>query len=121
MIKTAGANVSADEVERAIAGVTGMAAYVIGIPDAERGQLVAAVIVTPEASSLDAAVLRERLKTELSSYKIPKRFVALPRTDVPLLASGKVDTQQLRKLFDAVRRSTNWCGLAPRSTAPSRW
>ena len=100
MIKTAGANVSADEVERAIAGVTGMAAYVIGIPDPERGQLVAAVIVTPDASSFDAAVLRERLKTELSSYKIPKRFVALPRIDVPLLASGKVDKQQLRKLFD---------------------
>jgi non-ribosomal peptide synthetase component E (peptide arylation enzyme) len=38
---------------------------------------------------------------ELSSYKIPKRFLALPSADVPLLSSGKVDTQQLKKLFDA--------------------
>ena len=43
MIKTAGANVSPAEVEKAIAKVTGGAvAHVVGIPDAERGQLVAA-------------------------------------------------------------------------------
>jgi acyl-CoA synthetase (AMP-forming)/AMP-acid ligase II len=101
MIKTAGANVSAAEVERAIARV-GMVAYVVGIPDAERGQLVAAVIVQPDDSDpLDEAALRELLKEDLSAYKIPKRFVALPRAEVPLLSSGKVDVQQLRKLFDA--------------------
>ena len=77
MIKTAGANVSAAEVEKAIAKVTGGApAYVVGIPDAERGQLVAAVVVRPDgAAAFDEAALRERLKTELSAYKIPKRFV----------------------------------------------
>jgi acyl-CoA synthetase (AMP-forming)/AMP-acid ligase II len=99
MIKTAGANVSAAEVEKAIARVTGTAAYVVGIPDAQRGQLVAAVVVTDDAA-LDEAALRERLRPELSSYKIPKRFAALPRTDVPLLSSGKVDTRQLKRLFD---------------------
>jgi acyl-CoA synthetase (AMP-forming)/AMP-acid ligase II len=98
MIKTAGANVSAAEVEKAIAKVTGAEAHVVGIPDAERGKLVAAVIVQ---SGLDEAALRERLKDELSSYKIPKRFLALPRAEVPLLSSGKVDTQRLKKLFDA--------------------
>ena len=46
------------------------------------------------------AALRERLKTELSAYKIPKRFVALAPAEVPLLSSGKVDMQRLRKLFD---------------------
>jgi acyl-CoA synthetase (AMP-forming)/AMP-acid ligase II len=98
MIKTAGANVSATEVETAIAKVTGAEAHVVGIPDAERGQLVAAVVVQP---GLDEGALRERLKAELSAYKIPKRFVALRRAEIPLLSSGKVDTQQLRKLFDA--------------------
>jgi acyl-CoA synthetase (AMP-forming)/AMP-acid ligase II len=103
MIKTAGANVSAAEVEKAIAKVTGgMEAHVVGIPDAERGELVAAVVVGP---GFDEASLRERLtadlKTELSAYKIPKRFLTLPRAELPLLSSGKVDTQQLKKLFDA--------------------
>jgi acyl-CoA synthetase (AMP-forming)/AMP-acid ligase II len=98
MIKTAGANVSAAEVEKAIAKVSGAEAYVVGIPDAERGELVAAVIVSPE---VDETALRQRLKDELSSYKIPKRFRNLSHTQVPLLSSGKVDTRQLKKLFDA--------------------
>jgi acyl-CoA synthetase (AMP-forming)/AMP-acid ligase II len=101
MIKTAGTNVSAAEVEKAIARL-GMPAYVVAIPDAERGQLVAAVIVQPDhCDSFDEAALRERLKVELSAYKIPRRFLALPRTEIPLLSSGKVDLQLLRKLFDA--------------------
>jgi acyl-CoA synthetase (AMP-forming)/AMP-acid ligase II len=98
MIKTAGANVSAAEVEKTIAKLTGMDAHVVGIPDAMRGELVAAVVV---GSGVDEAALRERLRDELSAYKIPKRFLALPRTELPMLSSGKVDTKQLKKLFDA--------------------
>jgi acyl-CoA synthetase (AMP-forming)/AMP-acid ligase II len=102
MIKTAGANVSAAEVEMAIAEITGAPAYVVGIPDARRGQLVAAVVVRPDGvAALDTGGLGERLKGELSAYKIPKRFVTLARADVPLLSSGKVDLRGLRKLFDA--------------------
>nr|WP_245604747.1 class I adenylate-forming enzyme family protein [Mycobacterium genavense] len=103
MIKTAGANVSAAEVEKAITKVTGGApAYVIALPDDRRGQLVAAVVVRPDgAADLDDATLTERLRSELSAYKIPKRLVTLVRADVPLLSSGKVDMRQLRKFFDA--------------------
>jgi acyl-CoA synthetase (AMP-forming)/AMP-acid ligase II len=102
MIKTAGANVSAAEVEKAISRVTdGAPAYVIGIPDARRGQLVAAVVVQADgAAPFDEAALVALLKTELSAYKIPKRFVALGSAEVPLLPSGKVDTRRLRGLFD---------------------
>lgn len=97
MIKTAGANVSAAEVEKAIARITGAEAHVVGVPDAGRGEVVAAVVVQP---GFDEVALRERLKAELSSYKIPKRFIGLSRTEIPLLSSGKVDLRQLRKLFD---------------------
>ena len=34
-------------------------------------------------------------------YKIPKRFLAMPSAEIPLLSSGKVDSRQLKKLFDA--------------------
>ncbi|OBF50396.1 AMP-binding protein [Mycobacterium sp. 852002-53434_SCH5985345] len=102
MIKTAGANVSADEVERAIAKVTGgLTAHVVGVPDAQRGQLVAAVVVVPEGAAFDEAALRDGLKAELSAYKIPRRFLTLSRDQLPLLSSGKVDTRGLRELFDA--------------------
>ncbi|WP_030519367.1 class I adenylate-forming enzyme family protein [Nocardia rhamnosiphila] len=100
MIKTAGANVSPAEVEKAIAKVTGTPAYVLGLPDPDRGQIVAAVLVTPDAA-VDATALRESLRRELSAYKIPRRFAALPPGEVPLLPGGKVDIQRLGKIFDA--------------------
>jgi acyl-CoA synthetase (AMP-forming)/AMP-acid ligase II len=101
VIKTAGANVSPAEVELAIAKVTGGAqAYVVGLPDPERGQIVAAAVAVENDAQFDEAAVRDRLKTELSAYKIPRRFAALPVTDIPLLSSGKVDLQQLKTLFD---------------------
>lgn len=101
LIKTAGANVSAAEVEQAIAKF-GLVAHVVGIPDSQRGEVVAAVVVLPDAAdTFDEAALHAQLKTELSAYKIPRRYLGLPRTQLPLLSSGKVDTRQLKKLFDA--------------------
>ena len=102
MIKTAGANVSPAEVEQAIAKVTGGAvAHVLGIPDAERGEIVAAVVALDHGAHFDETTLRRQLAAELSAYKIPKRFAAIPAAEVPLLASGKVDIRQLKRLFDA--------------------
>jgi len=99
MIKTAGANVSPAEVGQAIAKVTGGVAHVFGIPDPDRGQVVAAVVIL-DNTAFDEAGLRRRLAAELSAYKIPRRFAAIPAADVPLLASGKADVQQLKRLFD---------------------
>jgi acyl-CoA synthetase (AMP-forming)/AMP-acid ligase II len=102
MIKTAGANVAPAEVERAIAKVTGgTVAYVLGLSDAERGQLVAAVVALEDNAAFDETALREQLKAELSAYKIPKRFAAVPRSEIPVLSSGKVDLAALQKVFDA--------------------
>jgi acyl-CoA synthetase (AMP-forming)/AMP-acid ligase II len=102
MIKTAGANVAPAEVERAIAKVTGgTVAHVVGLPDPERGQVVAAVIALEDDGEFDEAAVRDRLRAELSAYKIPKRFVAVPRSTIPVLSSGKVDLAALQKMFDA--------------------
>jgi acyl-CoA synthetase (AMP-forming)/AMP-acid ligase II len=105
MIKTAGANVAPAEVERAIARVTGgLVAHVLALPDPQRGQLVAAVVAVEagleKGTEFDEAAVRERLKAELSSYKIPKRFAAVPRSAIPMLSSGKVDLAALQKVFD---------------------
>ncbi|MGX9790544.1 class I adenylate-forming enzyme family protein [Mycobacterium sp. MMS18-G62] len=101
MIKTAGANVTPAEVERAIAKVTdGAVAHVLGLPDPERGQLVAAVVALEDGAAFDEAAVREHLAAELSSYKIPKRFAAVPRSEIPVLSSGKVDLAALQTMFD---------------------
>jgi acyl-CoA synthetase (AMP-forming)/AMP-acid ligase II len=102
MIKTAGANVSPGEVAQAIAKVTGGAmAHVFGVPDPDRGQVVAAVVALDNSADFDETTLRRKLAAELSVYKIPKRFAAITTTEIPLLASGKVDVQRLKALFDA--------------------
>jgi len=100
MIKTAGANVSPVEVENAIGRVTGLTAYVLALPDSDRGQVVGAVLALRAGEPLNEAALREGLAKELSSYKIPRRIVAVPDTTIALLSSGKVDRQRLREHFD---------------------
>jgi acyl-CoA synthetase (AMP-forming)/AMP-acid ligase II len=62
---------------------------------------VAAVIAVEPGAEFDESMVRERLTTELSAYKIPKRFAVVPRSEIPLLSSGKVDIQLLAKVFDA--------------------
>ena len=99
LIITGGFNVYPKEVELCIDRVSGVAeSAVIGLPHADFGEQVIAVIV-PDAS--DAAPAEERiiaqLKTELASYKVPKgiRVIdALPRN-----AMGKVQKNLLRERF----------------------
>ncbi|TDC90232.1 class I adenylate-forming enzyme family protein [Actinomadura sp. 7K507] len=97
LIKTAGASVSPAEVQDAIRTATGLDSYVFGLPDAERGQVVAAVLVTGDGPP---PALRESLAPVLSPYKIPRVVRAVPVSRVPLRSSGKVDMNALAELFD---------------------
>lgn len=97
IIRTSGAQVSPREVEGAINEVTGgRMAIVVGLPDAERGQLVAAIMVGEQP--VDAEALRGALKARLSPYKIPRRFLALAEKDLPTLSSGKIDLKRLAEI-----------------------
>ncbi|WP_395307428.1 class I adenylate-forming enzyme family protein [Mycobacterium sp. AMU20-3851] len=97
MIKTAGANVTPAEVVQAIAA-QGFTAHVTGLPDNERGQIVAAVIVSDEP--VDTGALQRALHTDLSAYKVPRRFAVCRPDELPVLSSGKVDMPALARLFD---------------------
>jgi len=100
LIKTAGANVSPAEVAEAVRSTTGLEAIVLGVPDPERGQLVAAVLVEADGvAAPDAEKLRELLAPLLSSYKVPRVVRAMSATEVPLKAGGKVDLGALRELL----------------------
>jgi acyl-CoA synthetase (AMP-forming)/AMP-acid ligase II len=98
MIKTAaGANVSPREVEAVLAEAAGLRAHVVGLDDAERGQRVAAALVSDAPVDLDAleVLLRERLST----YKVPKTFLVLAEAEVPMMSSGKLNVRALKELF----------------------
>lgn len=95
MIKTAGANVSPREVEAAILDETGLVAHVVGIEDADRGQVVAAAV----RGTVDVEQLEVALRQRLSAFKVPKRWLLLADEDVPMLSSGKLDGRALRERF----------------------
>jgi acyl-CoA synthetase (AMP-forming)/AMP-acid ligase II len=100
MIKSAGADVAPGEVETAIRRISGCpTAYAFGLPDPDRGQVVVAVIATD--GPIDEKWLRRELRRDLSAFKVPRRIVAVPPAQMPLLPSGKVDLKRLAAVFDA--------------------
>ncbi|PRC41758.1 AMP-binding protein, partial [Mycobacterium sp. ITM-2017-0098] len=105
MIKTAGANVAPAEVEKVlIASLSAIdasvAVHVIGLPDAQRGQIVAAVVASDAGTAFDQADIRSMLRSQLSAFKIPRQVLTVRHAEVPTLSSGKVDVPALRRLFD---------------------
>ena len=100
MIKTASSNVSPAEVEMEMQELDGVeSAYVVGLPDQERGQLVVAAVVPREGFTLDFAAIEAELKRRMSSYKVPRAYVAIAREDVPLLHSNKVSKRLVAQLL----------------------
>ncbi|MCK9563774.1 MAG: fatty acid--CoA ligase family protein, partial [Bacteroidales bacterium] len=99
MIKTVGSNVSPAEVELEIQRLPDVhSAYVVGIPDSERGQLVVAAVVPRDEVTVDFELARKILSQRLSSYKVPREYVAIARDEVPMLPSNKVSRRGVEAL-----------------------
>lgn len=100
MIKTGGANVTPAEVEAALVELPGVSeAYVAGIPDAERGQVVAAAVVPSAGRTVTAGALLERLRGELSAYKVPQHVLVCEKSALPFTDSGKIQRRLLAELL----------------------
>jgi len=100
MIKTLGSNVAPREVEIVLEEQPNVGlAVVIGLPDPERGQTVAAVLVPRPGQDIDVDAVVAAASEELSSYKVPRRVLVVPSDDLPTLGSGKPDKLKLRDLL----------------------
>ncbi|HEY1707479.1 MAG TPA: class I adenylate-forming enzyme family protein [Rhizomicrobium sp.] len=96
-----GENVYCAEVEAAILGRPGIKdAAVIGLPDPEYGEKVAAVIQVPSVAAAAGLPdeLRDALAGSLARFKIPTAF-KLTEQDLPRTATGKVLKRELREMF----------------------
>ena len=101
LIKTGGANVTPREVEVVLEAMPVVSeAYVVGLPDPDRGQLVAAVIVPQSGEQPDAEELRLHVKAELSAYKVPRKFFFYARDELPFTDSGKIEKRALLRMID---------------------
>jgi len=98
VLKTGGHKVSALEVEEQLREHPDVAeCAVVGVPDPEWGERVAAAVVLRDGASLDLERLRIWSKERLASHKIPTRLMiinALPRN-----AMGKVTKPAIADLF----------------------
>jgi O-succinylbenzoic acid--CoA ligase len=87
-IISGGENVFPDEIEAAILS-TGLVSdvYVLALEDQNWGELVSAIYV-PKAETVTIFEITETLKSYLSGYKIPKRWMAV--ASIPRNEQGKV-------------------------------
>ena len=98
MIKSGGANVAPLEVETVLQSFPEVRyAFVFGMPHAERGEEVTAVIVVDDGAAFDPDDIRRRARAELSAYKVPTSIVTIPLDEAPWLPSGKPDKLTLQR------------------------
>jgi len=110
VIKTAGANVAAAEVEAVLLEHAAVAAaHVVGVPAGARGEDVAAFVVAKAA--VDAETLAVHCRERLASYKVPRRIWVRGEDALPMKGSGKVDKAALRA--EAVRLTAAGARPAP--------
>ena len=100
LIITGGLNVYPKEVEERIDALAGVVeSAVIGVPDADFGEGVTAVIVAEKGSTLTEAGVIAQLKSEIAGFKVPKRVHFVD--DLPRNAMGKVEKNVLRQRYGA--------------------
>jgi len=98
LVITGGYNVYPIEIEREIDALAGVAeSAVIGVPHADFGEAVTAIVVQDSGAQLDEASIQAALRERLAAFKIPKRvlFVA----ELPRNTMGKVQKNLLRQSY----------------------
>ena len=98
LIISGGYNIYPKEIERCLDELVGVReSAVIGVPHADLGEGVVAVIVADEGAAPDEPMLLAALGDRLARFKQPRRLFlvdALPRN-----AMGKVEKQRLRRRY----------------------
>ncbi len=99
MVISGGVNIYPAEIEHVLITMPGVIdCAVVGMPDAEYGESLMAVVAAPEGL-LSAEQVQQFVRERLAGYKVPRRvelIEALPRDD-----NGKVAKRRLRERFVA--------------------
>jgi len=98
MVISGGVNIYPAEIEHVLITLPGVAdCAVVGIPDDEFGESLAAQVVAEAGATLDAETIRKALAGLIAGYKVPRRIdivAALPRDD-----NGKVLKRRIRDAY----------------------
>jgi fatty-acyl-CoA synthase len=98
MIKTGGINVAPLEVESVLLAHPAVnQAYVVGVPDRDKGELTVAAVELREGATATAATLTAFCRERLATYKVPAHIVFRKADEFPRTPTGKVHKPQLRE------------------------
>jgi len=96
VIKTAGVNVAAGEIEAVLRQHPAVReAYVVGVPHPTRGENPAAFVI--RSGEADAEELLAFCRERLASYKVPRHIFFRQEHELPAAGSGKVLKQRLQE------------------------
>jgi malonyl-CoA/methylmalonyl-CoA synthetase len=96
LIISGGFNVYPKEIEIELDALPGvLESAVIGLPHADFGEAVTAVVVPRPGATLDASALVASLRGRLAAFKLPKRVIVVD--ELPRNAMGKVQKAELRR------------------------
>jgi long-chain acyl-CoA synthetase len=98
LVLSGGVNIYPAEIEHALIGMPGVAdCAVFGVPDAEFGQSLVAVVQMHDGASLTAQEVQDFLATKLANFKVPRIVEfsdSLPRED-----TGKIFKRRLQEEY----------------------
>ena len=98
LIISGGYNVYPKEIESYLDDMPGvLESAVVGVPDRDFGESVAAVVVARPGEQLDEAQLIAGLKSRIAGFKVPKRVLLVD--ELPRNQMGKVQKNLLRERF----------------------
>jgi len=98
MIKTGGINVAPLEVEEVLLQHPDVKqAYVVGVPDRAKDEIVAAVIEMRAGATADVDALVAFCRERLASYKVPARVAFRKAEELPRTPTGKIHKPGLRE------------------------
>lgn len=96
MIKTGGINVAPLEVEAVLMTHDAVKqAYVVGVPDRVRGEVVVAAVELHDGAQASADALAAFCRERLAGYKVPARFVFRKADELPRTPTGKIQKPRL--------------------------
>ncbi len=99
LIISGGYNIYPKEIEDVLNDINGvLESAVIGVPHADFGESVVAVIV-PEDEKLSDAALKSAVETQLATFKHPRRYIQID--SLPRNSMGKVQKNILREQYGA--------------------
>lgn len=100
LIKTGGINVSPADVEDVLlAHPAVQQAVVVGVPDATRDEIVAALVVPRAGASVDAEALVAHCRRTAAVFKVPRFLQVVAAGDVPLTDTGKVHKGRTQEML----------------------